>query len=133
MDTPIDKDCRSIAPNWRCFTEEELRSEKKPRLYQRIDKPHAFWFGVFCLLAVIANARQHDLLSISIFSALGGIAFYIAYISIRPLAEATICRITIDGIDFGYRWDTGDLKDFLSSRFPGREIQIERTDYWVLR
>jgi hypothetical protein len=134
------QDYGSITPNWRYFTEEELLAEKEPNFYQRIDHAGAFWFGIFCLLGVITNARDHDLFGLSIFSALGGIAFYVAYTSVRNLVEGTICRITIDGSDLGCRVDTGDLEDFLHCGFVGRKIEIERSahsvralpagDYW---
>ena len=127
----MGQDYKLIAPEWRYCARAELLAKKKPNFYQRMDKTHAFWFGIFCLLGVIAGARQHDLLSLSIFSAMGGIAFYIAYASMSDLVEGTICRIMIDGIDFGYRVDAGDLEDFLSCRFENRKIEVERTEYWV--
>lgn len=125
------QDYKSIVPEWRYCTKEELLAEKEPNFYRRMEKTHAFWFGIFCLLGVITGARQHDLFSLSGFSAGGGIAFYIAFTSVRNLVEGTICRITVDGIDFGYRVDAGDLEDFLYCRFEDRKVKIERTEHWV--
>lgn len=134
------QDYKSIAPHWRYFDQQELIAEKEPNFYKRMEKTNAFWFGIFCLLGVVAGARRHDLFSLSSFSAMGGIAFYIAYKSVRNLVAGTICRITVDEVDLGYRVDAGDLEDFLACRFSGRRIEIERTkcsirtlpvnDYW---
>lgn len=127
----MTQDYKSITPQWRYFTKEELLAGKEPNFYRRMDKTGAFWFGIFCLLGLVANARQHDLFGLSMFSAMGGIAFYIAYTSVRGLVEGTICRIMIDDIDFGHRVDTGGLEDFLYYRFAGRNIDIERTADWI--
>lgn len=123
------QDYRSVAPHWRYCTQQELVAEKEPNFYKRMEKPHAFWFGIFCLLGVVAGAQRHDLFSLSGFSAMGGIAFYIAYKSVQNLVEGTICRITVDEVDLGYRVDAGDLEDFLFCRFSGRKVEIERTEY----
>ncbi|MDP1707695.1 MAG: hypothetical protein Q8L89_01255 [Gammaproteobacteria bacterium] len=127
----MGQDYRSIDPDWRYCAKKELLAKKKPNFYQRMGKPHVFWFGIFCLIAMIVNAREHDLFGVSAFSAIGGIVFYIAFTSIGDLVDGAVCHIMIDGIDFGYRIDAGDLEDFLYCQFENRKIEVEKTGYSV--
>lgn len=115
---------------WAYFTTEELVAQKNPSLNDRLENRGAFWAGLWFLGGVLVTAKEGNAFMLSLMSAGAGVAFYMAHSSLKVLVEASVCRIHVNGQDLGARLDTGELEDFLFVRFPGADIQIERSNEW---